>query len=241
MTPSHSNTHHRKYRYYVSQAIKKFNKSKSGSVSKIPAGEIEKFVVKITKEILQNKKQVQNILSDLDVTKQNKLIETAENIKDYSNPKLIKTIINKIIISEYSIEITFDKNGITRALENLYDNNDIIIISENIKVKPLIVTKNIKISQPSKSGNILILPAKENDNTNYNPYLINAIVKSYYYHKQLKNGKTIEDIQNEENLKDSKYVRNILNLKYLSPYLTEQILNGTQDKDLTLKKLFKIA
>lgn len=241
MTPSHSNTHHRKYRYYVSQAIKKFNKSKSGSVSKIPASEIEKFVVKITKEILQNKKQVQNILSDLDVTKQNKLIETAENIKDYSNPKLIKTIINKIIISEYSIEITFDKNGITRALENLYDNNDIIIISENIKVKPLIVTKNIKISQPSKSGNILILPAKENDNTNYNPYLINAIVKSYYYHKQLKNGKTIEDIQNEENLKDSKYVRNILNLKYLSPYLTEQILNGTQDKDLTLKKLFKIA
>ena len=241
MTPSHSNTHHRKYRYYVSQAIKKFNKSKSGSVSKIPAGEIEKFVVKITKEILQNKKQVQNILSDLDVTKQNKLIETAENIKDYSNPKLIKTIINKIIISEYSIEITFDKNGITRALENLYDNNDIIIISENIKVKPLIVTKNIKISQPSKSGNILILPAKENDNTNYNPYLINAIVKSYYYHKQLKNGKTIEDIQNEENLKDSKYVRNILNLKYLSPYLTEQILNGTQDKDLTLKKLFKIT
>ena len=99
MTPSHSNTHHRKYRYYVSQAIKKFNKSKSGSVSKIPAGEIEKFVVEITKEILQNKKQVQNILSDLDVTKQNKLIETAENIKDYSNPKLIKTIINKIIIS----------------------------------------------------------------------------------------------------------------------------------------------
>ena len=66
-------------------------------------------------------------------------------------------------------------------------------------------------------------------------------MKSYYYHKQLKNGKTIEDIQNEENLKDSKYVRNILNLKYLSPYLTEQILNGTQDKDLTLKKLFKIA
>ena len=39
-----------------------------------------------------------------------------------------------------------------------------------------------------------------------------------------KNGKTIEDLQNEENLKDSKYIRNILYLKYISPTLTEQIL-----------------
>ena len=45
MTPSHSNSHQRRYRYYVSQAIKNFNKSKAGTVSKIPAGEIEKFVI----------------------------------------------------------------------------------------------------------------------------------------------------------------------------------------------------
>ena len=72
-----------------------------------------------------------------------------------------------------------------------------------------------------------------------NPYLINALVKCYYFHEQIQNGKTIDDLQKEENLKDSKYIRNILGLKYISPTLTEQILNGTQDKDLSLQKLLE--
>lgn len=241
MTPSHSNTHNRKYRYYVSQAIKNFRKYEAGSVSKIPAGEIEKFVVETTKEIMHDKKQIQNILSNFDIYKQNQLIDIAKNIDDYSNPKLIKTVINKIIISENTVKITFDKNGITRALEDLYNKGDIIVISENIKIKPLIITKDIKISQPSKSGNILILQAEEKGTANPNPYLINAIIKSYYYHNQIQAGKTIEDLQAEENLKDSKYIRNILNLKYLSPELTEQIFNGSENKDLTLQKLLKLV
>lgn len=48
---------------------------------------------------------------------------------------------------------------------------------------------------------------------------------------------TIEDLQTEEGLKDSKYIRNIMNLKYISPELTEQILNGTQPQELSLQKL----
>ena len=70
-----------------------------------------------------------------------------------------------------------------------------------------------------------------------NPYLVNAIVKSFYYHKQIQAGKTIEDLQIEEGLKDSKYIRNIMNLKYISPQLTEQILNGTQSENLSLQRL----
>lgn len=48
---------------------------------------------------------------------------------------------------------------------------------------------------------------------------------------------TIEDLQTEGSSKDSKYIRNILNLKYISPELTEQILTGTQSEDLSLQKL----
>ena len=61
------------------------------------------------------------------------------------------------------------------------------------------------------------------------------------YHKQIHNGKTIEDLQKEENLKDSKYIRNILNLKYISPDLTEHILNGTQSEILSLQQLINVS
>lgn len=84
---------------------------------------------------------------------------------------------------------------------------------------------------------ILILNEKEYETSELNTYLVNAIVKSSYYHKQIQAGRTIEDLQTEEWFKDSKYIRNILNLKYISPELTEQILTGTQSKDLSLQRL----
>ena len=137
MTPSHSNSHSRRYRYYISRALK--NNEETGSVSKIPADKVEKFVVETTKEFLQDKGQIQKLVKDFKVSKQNKLIYTAQNIEDCSDLKLIRAIIYKIVISK--------------------------------------------------------------------------------------------------KFKDSKYIRNILNLKYISPELTEQILNGTQPEELSLQRL----
>ena len=237
MTPSHSNSHKRRYRYYVSTALKNYNDSEVGTISKIPAGEVEKFVVETTKEFLQDKEQTQRLVKDFKVSKQNKLIYTAQNIKDYSEPKLIRAIIHKIVISKNSIEITINANSLINVLNALANNQKIIVPDRKEKFNPITITKKIKITQPSRNDNILILNAKEYNTPEPNPYLVNAIVKSFYYHKQIQSGKTIEDLQTEEGLKDSKYIRNILNLKYISPVLTEQILTGTQPKDLSLQTL----
>ena len=235
MTPSHSNSHGRRYRYYISRALK--NNEETGSVSKIPAGEVEKFVIETTKEFLKDKKQIQNIVSEYKISKQNKLIYIAQNIQNYSEPKLIRTIIHKIMVSKNLIEITYNGVSIKKVLNALANNQEIVIPDKSEELTPIVISKNIKITQPSRNDNILILNAKEYDTPEPNPYLVNAIVKSYYYHKQIQAGKTIEDLQTEEVLRDSKYIRNILNLKYISPELTEQILNGTQPKELSLQKL----
>ena len=237
MTPSHSNSHKRRYRYYISTALKNYNNSVVGSISKVPAGEVEKFVIETIKEFLQNKKQIQELVKDLEINKQNKLIHTALNIINYSETKLIKAIIHKIVISSNSIEITVNENSLINVLDTLSYKQKLTIPEKSKKFKPIIITKKIKITRPSRNNKILILNAKEHDTPEPNPYLINAIVKSYYYHKQIREGRTIEDLQTEEGLKDSKYIRNILNLKYISPELTEQILTGTQNKDLSLQKL----
>ena len=235
MTPSHSNNHGRRYRYYISRALK--NNEETGSVSKIPAGEVEKFVIETTKEFLQDKEQIQKIVSEYKISKQNKLIYIAQNIQDYSEPKLIKTIIHKIMVSKNLIEITYNEASIKNVLNALANNQEIVIPNKNEKLTPIVISQNIKITQPSRNDNILILNDNEYDTPTPNPYLVNAIVKSFYYHKQIQSGKTIEDLQTEEGLKDSKYIRNIMNLKYISPELTEQILNGTQPEELSLQRL----
>lgn len=73
-----------------------------------------------------------------------------------------------------------------------------------------------------------------------NPYLVNALIKGHYFYKRLQEGMTIEELQAEEGLKDSKYIRNLLNLRFLSPTLTEQILNGNQPGNMSLQKLIKL-
>ena len=237
MTPSHSNSHKRRYRYYISTALKNYNDNEVGTLSKIPAGEVEKFVIETTKEFLQDKEQIQNIVSEYKISKQNKLIYTAQNIQNYSEPKLIRAIIHKIMVSKNLIEITYNEVSIKKILNTLANNQEIVIPDKSKNLTPIVISKNIKLTQPSRNDNILILNAKEYDTPEPNPYLVNAIVKSFYYHKQIQSGKTIEDLQTEEGLKDSKYIRNIMNLKYISPELTEQILKGTQPQDLSLQKL----
>lgn len=235
MTPSHSNSHGRRYRYYISRALK--NNEETGSVSKISAGEVEKFVIETTKEFLQDKKQIQKIVSEYKISKQNKLIYIAQDIQDYSEPKLIRAIIHKIMVSKNLIEITYNETSIKKVLNALANNQEIVVPDKNEELTPIVISKNIKITQLSRNDNILILNAKEYDTPEPNPYLVNAIVKCHYYHKQLQEGKTIKYLQTEEGLKDSKYIRNILNLKYISPKLTEQILDGNQDEGLNLQKL----
>ena len=238
MTPSHSNNHGRRYRYYISRALK--NNEETGSVSKVPAGEVEKFVIETTKEFLQDKEQIQKIISEYKISKQNKLIYIAQNIQDYSEPKLIRAIIHRIMVSKNLIKITYNEVSIKKVLNALANNQEIVIPDKNEKLTSIIISKNIKITQPSRNDNILILNAKEYDTPEPNPYLVNAIVKSFYYHKQIQAGKTIEDLQTEEGLKDSKYIRNIMNLKYISPELAKQILNGTQPQELSLQKLINL-
>ena len=59
------------------------------------------------------------------------------------------------------------------------------------------------------------LTIKDDDAPIPNPYLVNAIIKGHYYYKRLQEGATITMLQAEEGLKDSKYIRNLLNLRFL--------------------------
>lgn len=75
MGPSHSNTRNRRYRYYVSQAIIQFRKHEAGSVSKIPAGEIETFVINELDKFIFNHSNIQQYIENFDINKQKDILD----------------------------------------------------------------------------------------------------------------------------------------------------------------------
>lgn len=239
MSPSHSNTRNRKYRYYVSQAIIQHRRNEAGSVSKIPAGEIEKVITQEIKNFVSDLNNIQPFLKELNIHKQKALLN---NVIGKIDNQFIRTVLSKIVIFKEKVEITICKNQLLKMLEVVAYNTDYPGELKDETKSPIILTKDIKITATANNGSVLILTDSNTQQPEINPILIKAIAKSYLWNKQILSGevKNGVEIQKRENLKSYAYVANILDLRFLAPSIIESILNGTQPRDLTIKDLFKI-
>lgn len=243
MSPSHSNTRKRKYRYYVSLAVTKLKKGQEGSVTKIPAGEIEKFVVEEIKNFLLNTKKVQKLLKDLNVISQNAILKTIEKISDFGNPKFVRAVLEKVVISKEWIEVTLSQRQLVATLINLVNGLEPPIENNEPCEDPIKRKKEIRISTTSQAGrNTLIISTGSGIVPRPNQHMIKVLVKSHYWNELLLTGvaKTSHDIQKLEGLNDNSYLKQVLGLRFLAPEITEAILNGTQPRDLTMAKLFSL-
>ena len=246
MSPSHSNKGKRRYRYYVSQAITQFRRQESGSVSKIPASEIEKVVTEEIKAFLFNTKNIQQYVEHYDVHKQKELLlsikSLQKDIKSGFDNVFIRTILNKIVLYKEKIEITLCREQLLKALEAVAYNAPLPEELKKETSEPIFITKEIQILQTARNGSILIISNSKRHEPNINNRLIKAIAKSYYWNNLLLSGeaKNSIDIQKIENLSDSTYIKDILRLRFLAPEIIEKILNGRQSLDWSVQKLFGI-
>ena len=73
--------------------------------------------------------------------------------------------------------------------------------------------------------------------SNYNPVLVNALVKSYRWNRQLDSGQvTITDLAKQER-RDRTYISRMVNLMILAPDIISSILTGTQPATMQLQHL----
>ena len=230
MSPSHSNTRNRKYRYYVSQALIQHRRNEAGTISKIPAGEIEKVVTQEIKDFMFDLNNIQPLLKESNIQKQKDLLK---NISDKIDNQFTRTILSKVVIYKDKVEITICKNQLLKLLEGIAYDNDYPEEIKNETKTPIILTKNIKITATAASGSVLILTDSETQQPEINPILVRAVAKSYLWNQQILNGKKIKN-------STSSYIKKIIDLRFLSPKILQDILEGLQPKDLTLQNLFKI-
>ena len=242
MTPSYSKIRNKKYRYYVSQPVLKFDKTKAGSISKLPAEETEKFVTDEIRSYFFDTKQIQNYIAELSVLEQNRILEVVKSGK-FDNYTLVRSVLEKLTVSREWTEMILSKSRIKKFLYDLNGNVQDMRGDKEQAEDYLIIKREIRIKTGTSKGcNTLIIRNDKAELPYINEALIKAIVKSFYWHKLLLEGKVknTKDIQKLENLKDNSYIKQVLNLRFLSPRIIEAILNGTQPRELTVTKLFNI-
>lgn len=227
MSPSHSNNRHNKtYSYYISQAIIQNRQHEAGSLSKIPAKEIETFVKTQIIDFIKDESNVQKYLEDFPVRKQKKILSAIEFAE--LDKVFIRTIIDKIVLYEDKIDILMNKAILINALEALAYN--LIMKFETNSTELIILNKPVKLIATPQRGNKLII----GNEVEYNLTLIQAITKGFYYHKLWEEGKLTPEQKNS-------YTYRLMNLRLLPPKIIEDILSGKQTPDITVKKLYELA
>ena len=145
MTPSYSKTRNKKYRYYVSQPVLKFDKTKAGSVSKLPAEETEKFVTDEIRSYFFDTKQIQNYIAELSVLEQNLILEAVKSGK-FDNYALVRSVLETLTVSREWTEMILSKIRIKKFLYDLGGNicttsdfneqaEDYLTIKRDIRIK----------------------------------------------------------------------------------------------------------
>lgn len=224
MSPSHSNKKGKKYRYYITYKNRVEN---MGKITKLPAREIEKFVIEQLLKLIKNKTFLQKHLSDKSIETQELILKL---LKTFEPDKLfIRNSINRIDLQTEEIKITYDTKYIVDYLESIVNNKEFKSTSNEKLLEQ--VTYKVKITlTPSRKNKIII----QGEN-NYDIRLINAIVQSFWFNNKCANG----ELTRKEKLNGNN--NRFKNLRFLPPNIIEDIINGKNDPDITVQDLLKIA
>ena len=228
MSPTHSCKNGKRYRYYVSQAQIQNRLQDIGSISKISAGEIENFVTDKIKEIILDKTLLQELFKDYSITQQ-KLILEQINTKPI-DVNFIRHSLIKTRISEESVSITVSKKLLTEAIEYLIFGTQLPSEQNYDKKSVMEFDYKIRISSTTKNGSKLIIGDVKQKAVN--KILLDAIVKSFYYHKLMFENKLTSE------QKANTHIHRLMKLRFLPKEIITAILTGEQEPDLTITKLY---
>jgi hypothetical protein len=247
MSPSHSKSRQKRYRYYVSQALLQFREKDAGSVTRLGSKDIEDIVITQLKDFLGNPNQ---LLDDLDcdglsatdrqaLTKNAKAI--AKNWDHQTTEKQItylKEFICRITISQHQVVINLRgeevlNNCLKKNIlgQHKSDTSNPIKLTIPVHLKRCgIETKLIMVNGPTPAAH----PSSVKT-------LQAALLKALTWNQELITGKALSASEIAEHEKvTSRYVTHILKLAFLSPSIIKSITQGKVPATFNMEVFKKI-
>lgn len=169
-------------------------------------------------------------------------------LTDTVRQQAARQMIERIVISKYQLIVRLSHSGMREALLDVHAEDIHATDSVENRYQPAVahgegyleITIAARFEVYGRSQIALDAEGKAIrtfKRSNYNQVLVNALVKSYRWNRQLDSGElTISDLAKREG-QGRTYVSRIVNLMMLSPDIITGILTGTQPVTLHLKDL----
>lgn len=241
MTPKHSNTRKRHYRYYTSQAIIQSRPHEAGSLPNIPAHDIEQLVKTNIDGFLKNASKLQPYLSHVLLELQQQYLHLAASLA-WNNAEaeriFIRSVMSRTELSDHDVKVTLCASQLLQSLQDIHQNKTIRHDAPIQTDTPIILSSRVKLARIC-GGNKIVLGGMA---STCNPQLVKAITRSFLWHEKLINGEvsSITELRMKTQMRSERYLEKIMRLRFLSPVIIAAILDGTQPMDWTVEKLFTI-
>lgn len=224
MSPSHSTKNSKRYRYYLSQAYIQRRKEDAGSLTQIPAPELEKHLIGIIQNTLREKLQYDSYDLSMYKTMKKRLEEfCTKEWASFEERFIVRKVIEKIIVSSDKYKLTVKMNVLKKIAEYIWYNKKLEGFQEMTKNDIQEFEENIQLRRVNKGTSLSI----GEHQVNRNEAMIKLVKQSFELHEQLLSGIGFEELQNTLQITKRRLDR-ILYMRFLSPDILKKILTGTQ-------------
>lgn len=228
LTPSHAVKSGRRYRYYVSSRLLA-GKAGKGEGWRLPARELEAAVTNAIASWMRHPHTASRLLAGAPASHlpaaSAKLASLAEAMGHNQTKSMPAELLAEVRIAPGRLTIALDPTGLANQLEL----DESLIDAQTLTLEAVFTCRQRGV----ETRLIMSEPTARQDKV-----LIRAVAKAHAWWNDLKSGKPMKVIADEENLSQRR-IAHLMALAFLAPDITEAILQGRQPQALTLETLIR--
>jgi DNA invertase Pin-like site-specific DNA recombinase len=247
MSPTHATKGKKRYRYYISQAVLKFENHREPDVQRVPATSIESVVIDQLKYTLRDARLIAQAAQALDI--QGEQLERvlalatkfAGNVNELSAGKkidLLNQVLCRAVLARETVESHISLAELIAVVTAGVGNKS---PTDSRGMPAHIVKSPVRLKRCGVETRLIIgnavAPAAHADSIKA---IRSALKNALRWNQALLEGKasTLTELAGRENY-DVRYLVDLIHLAYLAPDIQSTILRGDIPVDLTLDKLKK--
>ena len=247
MSPTHTTKGQKRYRYYISQAVLKYEEGEGGSVLRVSATNVETVVIKQLKHTLRDSSLITRGAKSMALpgehleqalTLATKLTSRLEKLTASEKITFFNRVLSKVTLARDSIETHIRLNEVIDLLMNGTGN---LSTPYSLEAAEHVVKTPVHLKRRGVETRLIISNEQEETaHADSVKAIRNALKNALRWNQALLKGKakTITELAAEEYY-DARYLIDLLHLAYLAPDIQKAIASGKIPADLTLDKLKK--
>ena len=222
LTPSHTNRHNRRFRYYVSRRLILGTQDRAGW--RLPAPAFEQVILGVLRQYLRARADHHDLTAAPDASQAGRIAAMLQDLSQAADARLWP-LITEVRIAPGCMILTLDPTAIAAAagVDNSTLNPASLCFEQPFQLRRRGVETRIvagtSIPQPD-------------------PVLQQNLARAHRWAAQIKAGKSLTDIARSEGHAES-YIRTRLTLAFLAPPIQRAILGGTIGPEWTTDRMLQ--